>query len=191
MDVPALANEIHARRRPAVPVPPMPPLPAAPPVPPPFPGAPRRPTGTSFPVASAGGCRAPARPTGCHGLVPPPVSRSGRELPPPVGGRKSPTGLVSTVHRVAAAGAASTADEPELDVRSASPSPPAPAHAPRRARRGPGPRIRRWIRGACWRRRRRCPRCFTGWPRTAFRTTPTWTRPGRGPTALRRTSPTG
>ncbi|MES1209259.1 MAG: zinc-ribbon domain-containing protein, partial [Pseudomonadota bacterium] len=118
MDVPALANEIHARRRPPVPVPPMPPLPAAPPIPPPFPGAPRRPTGTSFPVAAAPAAGAPARPTGSHGIVPAPVSPGlGAKLPPPVGGRKNPSGTFPRVGSLAASAAApATADEPDVEL---------------------------------------------------------------------------
>ncbi|HXU65593.1 MAG TPA: AgmX/PglI C-terminal domain-containing protein [Polyangia bacterium] len=131
-DIPALANELHARRRPAVPVPPMPPLPAAPPVPPPFPGTPRRPTGTSFPVAAAAAAAAPARPTGTHGVVPAPAGGLGAKLPPPVGApRRSPTGPIPRPVGLAAAPAAAVAsDEPEIDLTFGEPEPQAPpAHA--------------------------------------------------------------
>ena len=132
-DIPALANELHARRRPPVPVPPMPPLPAGPPVPPPFPGTPRRPTGTSFPVAAAPAAGAPARPTGTHGVVPAPVGGLGAKLPPPVGApRRSPTGPIPRPAGLAAAPAAAAAvpDEPEIDLSFGEPEPEAPpAHA--------------------------------------------------------------
>lgn len=134
-DIPALANELHARRRPPVPVPPMPPLPSAPPVPPPFPGTPRRPTGTSFPVAAAPASAAPARPTGAHGLVSPPAGGLGAKLPPPVGVPRK--GLTAPLPRpvglsAAAPAAAPASDEPEIDLSFGEPEPqpqPPPAHA--------------------------------------------------------------
>ena len=123
MEVPALANELHARRRPPVPIPPMPPLPAAPPVPPPFPGAPRRPTGAAIPVAAAPApvpVAAPARHTGAHATIPPPSgSGLGAKLPPPASsGRRSPTGPVPRPAGLAAAPAAPSvaSDEPEIDL---------------------------------------------------------------------------
>jgi hypothetical protein len=123
MEVPALANELHARRRPPVPVPPMPPLPAAPPVPPPFPGTPRRPTGAAVPVAAAPApvpVPAPARHTGAHAVVPPPSgSGLGAKLPPPASsGRRSPTGPIPHPTGLAAAPGASSiaSDEPEIDL---------------------------------------------------------------------------
>jgi len=140
MDVPALANEIHARRRPPVPVPPMPPLPAAPPVPPPFPGAPRRPTGTSFPVAAAPAAGAPSRPTGSHGVVPAPAAPGlGAKLPPPAAGRKSPSGVFARPASLAASAAApATADEPEIDLSFGEPEPAAPARGAETRRAGTG-----------------------------------------------------
>ncbi|MFL5303931.1 MAG: AgmX/PglI C-terminal domain-containing protein [Polyangia bacterium] len=140
MDVPALANEIHARRRPPVPVPPMPPMPAAPPAPPPFPGAPRRPTGTSFPVAAAPAAGAPARPTGSHGIVPAPVSPGlGAKLPPPVGGRRSPSGVFPRPGALAASAAApASAEEPDIDMSFGEPEPAAPARGAEARRAGTG-----------------------------------------------------
>jgi predicted Zn finger-like uncharacterized protein len=127
MDVPALANELHARRRPAVPVPSMPPLPA-----PPFPGAPRRPTGASAPLAAAPAA-APARPSGAHATIPSPAgSGLGAKLPPPASsGRRSPTGPIPRPAGLAA-GPAVTSDEPEIDLSYGEPPPPAAAE-PRRS----------------------------------------------------------
>jgi predicted Zn finger-like uncharacterized protein len=137
MDVPALANEIHARRRPSVPVPPMPPMPASPAVPPPFPGAPRRPTGTSFPVAAAPGAAAPARPTGTHGVVPAPASGLGAKLPPPVGGRRSPSGVFPRPGAMATSAPAAV-EEPEIDLSFSEPEPAAPARGAEMRRAGTG-----------------------------------------------------
>jgi predicted Zn finger-like uncharacterized protein len=121
MDVPVLANDLHARRRPQVPIPPMPPLPAAPAVPPPFPGAPRRPTAPSAPLAAAPApASIPPRPSGAHPVVPPPTgSGLGAKLPPPASsGRRSPTGPIPRPAGLAAAPAAPSvaSDEPEIDL---------------------------------------------------------------------------
>ncbi len=142
-DIPALANELHARRRPPVPVPPMPPLPAAPPVPPPFPGAPRRPSGTSFPVAAApvAAAAAPARASSTHPVVAPPPGGLGAKLPPPVAGRRSPTGPIPRpVGLAASAAPAAAEDEPDIDLSFGEPELPARAtHQPAHPR-GPEPR---------------------------------------------------
>jgi predicted Zn finger-like uncharacterized protein len=135
MDVPVLANELHARRRPAVPVPPMP---AGPPAPPPFPGAPRRPTGAAVPLAAAP-TAAPARPSGAHATIPPPAgSGLGAKLPPPASsGRRSPTGPIPRPAGLAAApaGPAFGSDEPEIDLSYGEP----PAAAEPRASRPSSP----------------------------------------------------
>ncbi len=136
MDVPVLANEIHARRRPPVPVPPMPPLPAGPPVPPPFPGSTRRPTGSSFPVAAAPAAGAPARPTGSHGIVPAPVSPGlGSKLPPPAASRKSSSGAFP---RASAMAASAEAEEAEIDLSFGEPEPAAHARGAEARRAGTG-----------------------------------------------------
>jgi predicted Zn finger-like uncharacterized protein len=87
MEVPALAHDLAARRRPPTPAP-------MPPPPPPFPGAPRRPTGPAVSLAAP----APARQTGAHPVVGSPIGPGvGLKLPPPVappGGRR-PTGPVA------------------------------------------------------------------------------------------------
>jgi len=87
-EVPALAHDLAARRRPPTPAP-------MPPPPPPFPGAPRRPTAPAVPVAAA---PAPARQTGAHPVVGSAIGPGvGLKLPPPVappGGRR-PTGPVA------------------------------------------------------------------------------------------------
>jgi predicted Zn finger-like uncharacterized protein len=87
-EVPALAHDLAARRRPPTPVP-------MPPPPPPFPGAPRRPTAPAVPVGAAA---APARQTGAHPVVGSAIGPGvGLKLPPPVappGGRR-PTGPVA------------------------------------------------------------------------------------------------
>jgi predicted Zn finger-like uncharacterized protein len=89
-EVPALAHDLAARRRPPTPVP-------MPPPPPPFPGAPRRPTAPPIPVAAAA-APAPARQTGAHPVVGSAIGPGvGLKLPPPVappGGRR-PTGPVA------------------------------------------------------------------------------------------------
>src|SRR5579863_3166619 len=89
-EVPALAHDLAARRRPPTPAP-------MPPPPPPFPGAPRRPTAPAVPVAAAA-APAPARQTGAHAVVGSPIGPGvGLKLPPPVappGGRR-PTGPVA------------------------------------------------------------------------------------------------
>ncbi|HLK91032.1 MAG TPA: AgmX/PglI C-terminal domain-containing protein [Polyangia bacterium] len=118
-EVPALAGELAARRRPAPPIPahaaaiPAPPIPAAPAAPPPFPGAPRRPTA---PVAVP----APARQTGAHPVVGSPIAPgAGPKLPPPVappGGRR-PTGPLAPAGGLAAAAhAPAHAPDPGLDI---------------------------------------------------------------------------
>jgi hypothetical protein len=115
-DVPALAHELAARRRPPTPVPAPPPL--SPPAPPPFPGAPRRPTAPSVPLAAA----APARQTGAHPVVGTPIGPGvGLKLPPPVappGGRR-PTGPVARPVGLAASALApahAPAPQPGLDL---------------------------------------------------------------------------
>jgi predicted Zn finger-like uncharacterized protein len=113
-DVPALAHELAARRRPPTPAPAAAPL--SPPPPPPFPGAPRRPTAPSATLAAAAG--APARQTGAHPVVGSPIGPGvGLKLPPPVappGGRR-PTGPVARPTGVAASALAPAA-EPRLDI---------------------------------------------------------------------------
>jgi predicted Zn finger-like uncharacterized protein len=113
-DVPALAGELSARRRPPTPVSSSP---SAPPAPPPFPGAPRRPTAPSVPLAAAG-ASAPARQTGTHAVVGSPIGPGvGLKLPPPVappGGRR-PTGPVARPAGLAASALAPAA-EPGLDL---------------------------------------------------------------------------
>ncbi|HSY39671.1 MAG TPA: zinc-ribbon domain-containing protein, partial [Polyangia bacterium] len=88
-EVPALAHDLAARRRPPTPAP-------MPPPPPPFPGAPRRPTAPAVPVAAAA-APSPARQTGAHPVVGSAIGPGvGLKLPPPVappGGRR-PTGPV-------------------------------------------------------------------------------------------------
>ncbi len=87
-EVPALAHDLAARRRPPTPAP-------MPPPPPPFPGAPRRPTAPAVPLAAAA-APASARQTGAHPVVGSPIG-VGLKLPPPVappGGRR-PTGPVA------------------------------------------------------------------------------------------------
>ncbi len=91
-EVPALAHDLAARRRPPTPVP-------MPPPPPPFPGAPRRPTAPPVPVpVAAASAPAPARQTGAHPVVGHAIGPGvGLKLPPPVappGGRR-PTGPVA------------------------------------------------------------------------------------------------
>jgi predicted Zn finger-like uncharacterized protein len=87
-EVPALAGELAARRRPPTAAP-------VPPPPPPFPGTPRRPTAPAVPLAAAA---APARQTGAHPVVGSAIGPGvGLKLPPPVappGGRR-PTGPVA------------------------------------------------------------------------------------------------
>jgi len=89
-EVPALAHDLAARRRPPTPAP-------MPPPPPPFPGAPRRPTAPAVPVGAAA-APAPARQTGAHPVVGSAIGPGvGLKLPPPVappGGRR-PTGPVA------------------------------------------------------------------------------------------------
>ncbi len=89
-EVPALAHDLAARRRPPTPVP-------MPPPPPPFPGAPRRPTAPAAPLAAAA-APATARQTGAHPVVGSAIGPGvGLKLPPPVappGGRR-PTGPVA------------------------------------------------------------------------------------------------
>jgi predicted Zn finger-like uncharacterized protein len=83
-EVPALAHDLAARRRPPTAAP-------MPPPPPPFPGAPRRPTGPVVPLA-AGAAPASARQTGAHPVVGSAIGPGvGLKLPPPVappGGRR-------------------------------------------------------------------------------------------------------
>jgi hypothetical protein len=120
-EVPALAGELAARRRPAAPIPapPIPSLaPAAPPAPPPFPGAPRRPTAPA--MAAVAAAPAPARQTGAHPVVGSPIAPgAGLKLPPPVappGGRR-PTGPVAPAGGLAAvAHAPAHAPDPGLDI---------------------------------------------------------------------------
>jgi predicted Zn finger-like uncharacterized protein len=85
-EVPALAGELAARRRPPTSAP-------VPPAPPPFPGAPRRPTAPPIPLAAA--APAAVRQTGAHPVVGSAIGPGvGLKLPPPVappGGRR-PTG---------------------------------------------------------------------------------------------------
>ena len=89
-EVPALAGELAARRRPPTAAP-------VPPPPPPFPGTPRRPTAPAVPLAAAA-APAPARQTGAHPVVGSAIGPGvGLKLPPPVappGGRR-PTGPVA------------------------------------------------------------------------------------------------
>jgi len=116
-EVPALAHELAARRRPPTPVPSLAP---GPPPAPPFPGAPRRPTGSSMPAVSAAPAVAPARQTGTQPVVGSPIASGvGLKLPPPVappGGRR-PTGPVARPAALAAAAPAhAPAVEPGLDI---------------------------------------------------------------------------
>ena len=131
-EVPALANELHARRRPPVPIPPMPPMPAAPPAPPPFPGTPRRPTGSAAPVAAAAAPALGRPPSGTHATIPAPAgSALGGRLPAPASaGRRSPTGPIPRPGGMAAAPSASSvaADEADIDLSYGEPArPPAPS----------------------------------------------------------------
>ena len=116
MEVPALAHDLAARRRPPTPAP-------MPPPPPPFPGAPRRPTAPAVSLAAAA-ATSPARQTGAHPVVGSAIGPGvGLKLPPPVappGGRR-PTGPVARpmgLAELASAGSsgASGASDSGLDI---------------------------------------------------------------------------
>ena len=120
-EVPALAHELAARRRPPTPAP-------MPPPPPPFPGTPRRPTAPAVPVAAAAPAPAPARQTGAHSVVGSPIGPGvGLKLPPPVappGGRRPtgpmarPIGLAELAPAATSGSAAASAAGIDLDPSS-------------------------------------------------------------------------